>query len=204
MTPGRNEDQNREDQLWLATVAAGGPAAEGAAEMLFRRYRKPLLAFLLQRQADYAVAEDLVQETFLRAFQNAGGFRGESKVSSWLFTIARNRFLDRVRAPVREEVKSEDEWSRIAEDPAVTAKAQDALIDKDFNDCTERGYAEFAEAHPAAAEVLKMVYQLGWSGRDIAHFLQRTEGATREYVSQCRKRLRRFLEPCQQLREGVA
>lgn len=57
-------------------------------------YRKILTekAFAYTRDGD--VAEDLVQETFIKAFRFAGRLRGESNLRAWLFTILRNTFLN--------------------------------------------------------------------------------------------------------------
>ncbi len=76
-------------------------------------------------------------------------------------------------------------------DAASQAEAQEAL-----QQCYDRAYAGFAQSFPAAAQALDRVVQDRWSVRDLAALLQRTEGATREYLSQCRKKLKRFLEPC--------
>lgn len=186
-----------QDHVWLLVVAAGGHDAERALEALFRKYRRPLIAFLVQRRLDEGTAEDLVQDVFVRVVRAAASFRGEAKVSSWLFQIARNLHLDHVRKVNVEDAVDEDAWMAIEHNVAMApalATAQETL-----HDCFDRGYGAFAQAYPEPAEVLQKVVQLDWSTREVAQFLQRTEGATREYLSQCRKKLKRFLEPCREL-----
>jgi len=189
-----------QDHVWLQVVAAGGRDAERALEALFRKYRRPLVAFLAQRRLDEGTAEDLVQEVFVRVVRAAASFRGEAKVSSWLFQIARNLHLDHLRKANVEDTVDEDAWQAIEHSVALApacdapASAQEAL-----QECFDRGYGAFAQAYPEPAEVLQKVVQLDWSTREVAQFLQRTEGATREYLSQCRKKLKRFLEPCRDL-----
>jgi RNA polymerase sigma-70 factor (ECF subfamily) len=189
-----------QDQVWLAVIAAGGREAEKALEALFRKYRRPLLAFLLRRRLDEGTAEEVVQDVFMRVVRGAAGFRSEAKVSSWLFQIARNLHLDHLRKANLEDTVDPEAWVAIegalAGQPACESpvSAREAL-----QECFERGYRAFAQAHPQASEALHKVVHLEWSTRDVATFLNRTEGATREYLSQCRKKLKRFLEPCQPL-----
>lgn len=189
-----------QDLVWLKVVAAGGRDAERALEALFRKYRRPLIAFLAQRRVDESTAEDLVQEVFMRVVRSASGFREEAKVSSWLFQIARNLHLDHLRKANLEDTVDEDAWMAIEHAVAVPAACEaPASAQEALQDCFDRGYGAFAEAYPEPAAVLHKVVQLDWSTREVAHFLQRTEGATREYLSQCRKKLKRFLEPCREL-----
>jgi RNA polymerase sigma-70 factor (ECF subfamily) len=88
--------------------ALGGDA-EAFGELV-RRWERRIFALsygLLGREED---ARDATQETFLAAFRNLRGFRGEAKVSSWLHRIAVNQCLTRQRrAKVRNEAALEDD-----------------------------------------------------------------------------------------------
>ncbi|MGH9970845.1 MAG: RNA polymerase sigma factor [Pyrinomonadaceae bacterium] len=88
--------------------------AEAFGEIVHRWERKVFaLAYgMLGREED---ARDATQETFLAAFRNLRGFRGESRVSSWLHRIAVNQCITRQRrAKVRNEAALEDEEDRHA------------------------------------------------------------------------------------------
>lgn len=88
--------------------------AEAFGEIVHRWERRIFaLAYgMLGREED---ARDATQETFLAAFRNLRGFRGESKVSSWLHRIAVNQCITRQRrAKVRNEAAIEDEEQRHA------------------------------------------------------------------------------------------
>jgi RNA polymerase sigma-70 factor (ECF subfamily) len=78
----------------LACRAQQGCSA--SFEALVRRFQVPLLGFLRRRFPD-ADAEDLVQETFLRAYQNLHRYRTSWRFSTWLFTIARRASLNAQR-----------------------------------------------------------------------------------------------------------
>ena len=65
-----------------------------AAEELFRRYHAPIYALVKRMVRDAPEAEDLVQETFLKAFRGLGGFKGHSAFKTWLYQIATNTCLN--------------------------------------------------------------------------------------------------------------
>ena len=88
--------------------------AEAFGEIVHRWERRIFaLAYgMLGREED---ARDATQETFLAAFRNLRGFRGEAKVSSWLHRIAVNQCITRQRrSKVRNEAAIEDEEERHA------------------------------------------------------------------------------------------
>lgn len=70
----------------------------GAFEELVRLYQADVWRFAHHFTRDRALAEDVTQETFLRAFRFLGSFRGDAKFTSWLFRIARNCAMDAIRA----------------------------------------------------------------------------------------------------------
>jgi len=188
------------DRALLATVAGGGTAGMAALEALFRRYRGPLLGFLQRRGVPPEQADDLVQDTFLRVARSAASFRQEARLSSWLFRIALNLHIDQLRRTRPETQLDEAGWGVIEQVLAVPAdQCGPGIARDDVVDCFERGFAQFAGAFPQRAEVLRQVALQGWAIRDVAALLERTEGATREFLSQSRKKLRSFLETCREL-----
>ncbi len=78
----------------LRQYVAGDPEAFIA---LFHRYRKPVYNFIVRTVQDRNTAEDLLQDVFMRVIQRAEDFRGESKFTTWLYTIARNLCIDQLR-----------------------------------------------------------------------------------------------------------
>ena len=79
-----------------------------AFEVLVLRYQKPLLNFILRSVGDRNTAEELLQETFLRVVTKSSDFQGNSKVSTWLYTIARNLCIDTSRKMVLRRHRSLD------------------------------------------------------------------------------------------------
>ncbi len=73
----------------------GGDA--GAFEVLMRRHRAPVFTFLLRLTGDRPLAEDLLQETFLRLIGAAARWEPRARFRTWLYTVARNLAADEAR-----------------------------------------------------------------------------------------------------------
>lgn len=83
-----------DDEELLRRFNAGDAAA---FEVLLQRYKGPVYNFLLRSVRRPDVAEDLLQDVFLRVVQRADQFQGNSKFSTWLYAIARNLCIDTSR-----------------------------------------------------------------------------------------------------------
>src|SRR3712207_3579279 len=84
----------------VARVRAGD---EEAFRLIFDRYSRPVLSFIFDMVGDRSLAEDLAQETFVRAFRGLSGLREETKLSTWLFAIAKNCAREQLRSRRRNE-----------------------------------------------------------------------------------------------------
>lgn len=83
------------DEALVARHAAGDAAA---FEELYGRHELPLWRFLVRLCRDRATAEELMQETWMAVIREAPRFRPDGRFAPWLYTIARNRVIDRHRA----------------------------------------------------------------------------------------------------------
>jgi RNA polymerase sigma-70 factor (ECF subfamily) len=199
--PSPNDD---EDRALLQRIAAGGKDGEAAFNSLYRKYRKPLIAFLIRHGVDSGIAEDLVQEAFIKIVRAASGFRQDSRVSTWIYEIVKNLLLDHLRKK-RPDILDDDAWGEVDRDRAEEKFRDDEAADNALaaKKCVERQYREFRAKFPACADALDRVVRDEWLDKDLAKFLGRTEGATREFLRQCRKKLRPFLEPCREFLGGA-
>ena len=84
----------RTDQEIVVLARAG---AEAAYRELIRRYERPLFSLLYRMVRDRELAEDLAQETFIKALNAIESYRPEYKFSSWIFKIANNAAIDHLR-----------------------------------------------------------------------------------------------------------
>ena len=72
---------------------------------IYEEYFRELQRYLLSLCRDSRIAEELTQETFFRAVRSAGQFREGSDLRAWLYTIARNVFLDQTRRKRNTEIQ---------------------------------------------------------------------------------------------------
>lgn len=179
---------------WLRRVAAGGKQAEQGMEQLFRLYAARIKGFFRRHRMSDEEAADLLQETFIKVYRSADKFQGQSKVSTWIWTIARNCMLDYLRAKRTDD--SLDAMLEEGSSPEALVVSPEHEDQGHIRDCVQRGFAAFAEAFPERAHAMRLAAFEGWDMDELAGFLSRTPAATREYISQCRKKLSAFLEPC--------
>lgn len=122
--PGNQMEMATSDEHMVERALSGDPEAFGE---IVRRWERRIFALafgMLGREED---ARDATQETFLAAFRNLRGFRGEAKVSSWLHRIAINQCITRQRrAKVRGETALEDESEKNAAAFALPMEASPA------------------------------------------------------------------------------
>jgi RNA polymerase sigma-70 factor (ECF subfamily) len=71
---------------------------ERAFAIILRAYETPVYNYILRLSGDKALAEDLLQEVFLRVFQGLPKFSLRCKFTTWLFQVTKNRVLDELRA----------------------------------------------------------------------------------------------------------
>ena len=117
------------DEIIVERALTGDAEAFGE---IVRRWERRIFALaygMLGREED---ARDATQETFLAAFRNLRGFRGEAKVSSWLHRIAVNQCITRQRrARVRSESALDDEQEKDASNFAAPLRSSPALLTED-------------------------------------------------------------------------
>ena len=98
--PGAYADASMDTREDLIARARRGD--EDAFRLIFERYTRPVISFIFYMVNDPALSEELAQETFVRAYKSLSALRDETKLSSWLFGIAKNV----VRESLRESRRS--------------------------------------------------------------------------------------------------
>ena len=92
---------DRQTELALVEGLRSGDRA--AFDRVYEAFRAPLFSFLLRLSRRRTVAEDLLDETWLRFVANARSLRPDTNLAAWLFTVARNRYRSYRRACILEE-----------------------------------------------------------------------------------------------------
>lgn len=188
----------------------GGHAIEQALRALDRTFFLALYRDCLRSVPDADASRDLVQETFIKVWQRCATFHGDSELLPWIKSIMRHGILDRFRrADGAVSLEDEDEMNtdvqrRISElsaanNPTPDDEARRRQLAECFGHCWER----FERDAPAHAAVMSWIVQDGLSNEEISALLGRTPGATREFISQCRKRARIYFAEWYELAFGV-
>ena len=84
-------------------VARACEGDQEAFRLIFERYSRPLISFVYDQVGNRELAEELTQETFVRAYRGLHTLRAETKLSTWLFGIAKNVARESLRARVRDD-----------------------------------------------------------------------------------------------------
>src|SRR5579871_504089 len=114
-----------EEREW---IRRSGEGDHEAFEALVGRHQRMIHALTFRMTGSLADAEDLAQETFIKAFQQLGSYRGEAKFSSWLYRIALNLCLNwRSRGGRRERAHAE--WAEQLSPGDVSDSGKSQLIE---------------------------------------------------------------------------
>ena len=170
----------------LDLIARWKNGDERAATELVERHAAALARFAVS-SGERAEVDELVQDTFVRAFASIDTFRGESSFRTWLFTIERRLLIDRRRSEKRRRDRTE-----IQEGDAATE--YDAL-DSVVADETQRRLQRAVERlSPTQREVFALRVAEGLSYKEIADAVGTTEGAARVHYHNAMRAVKEFLD----------
>ena len=142
------------DQAVVLLVRDG---REAGARELVRRYERPVFSFVVRLVGDRALAEDLAQETFVRAFTHLDSYRTELKFSSWLFRIANNAAIDHLRRRAPETISLDGD--RGADSIEVAAEGAIQVADAGPSPLDALEASELGETIAAAIAQLRPAYR---------------------------------------------
>ena len=159
-------------------------ADKNAFGELVRRYQSPARSFLTRMtQGDSHLADDLAQETFLKAWRKLAAFRGEARFSSWLFGIALNEFRSAARR------RKEFRWAEIEEiPPEEPAATSDVHLGLDLTEALKR-------LNSNERAVVLLCCQNGLSHEEAAQVLECPLGTVKTNISRGKDKLRKYLAP---------
>jgi RNA polymerase sigma-70 factor (ECF subfamily) len=164
---------------WIRLSVAGDPEA---FESLVRRYQRMIYAITYRMTGSTADAEDLTQETFIRALGELGGFRRDAKFSSWLYRIAVNLCLNwRKRMERREEIHYK--W-----------RAEIDVQCHTENSRLERVNAALQQLPPKQRAAVILTTYDGLNHAEAAHVLGCSETTVSWRLFAARRKLKRLLQ----------
>jgi RNA polymerase sigma-70 factor (ECF subfamily) len=175
-------DYDRDEQL--VALASSGDIA--SFETLYRRHRDRIHGLMWRIcGGDSGLAEDLLQEAFVRAWQKLDSFRGESRFATWLHRLSANVALSDRRTRLR-RVQSEISLDETVERTAVGSPDVRAAQNSDLEQAIAR--------LPERARVVLVLYDIeGYGHADIAQMTGMAEGSSKAQLHRARKLLREEL-----------
>ena len=173
------------DDAELLQAAQGGDRA--AYAIVVDRYWDRLFRWLFHMTHDRHQAEDLCQETFLKALAAIGSFRPGSNFRAWLFRIGHNNFVNLKRSGKRVRGTTTDDFAAPAgPTPTDVLAGREALM---------AVMAAIEDLPPDFRAALLMHTQEGLSYREIAAIVKTTEETARWRVFKARQKLMKVLHP---------
>ncbi|MCA9289847.1 MAG: RNA polymerase sigma factor [Phycisphaerales bacterium] len=165
-------------------------AGDGRAiEALIRAHQDALYAFMLRLSGRPEIAEDVVQEAFVRVLKNLDRFDTRFRFSTWVFTIAKRLYVN----AMQKHAPSFDSdivggWQGRDQTPgALTAETeyQDQL----------RGLLDDAlgDLNDQQREIILLFHQQCWGITEIADHLDMPEGTVKSHLHRARKRMKRYI-----------
>ena len=184
-----NDRQTLTGEELGALVAAVAQSRDRAAfARLFAYFAPRLKAFMMKKGADPATAEDLVQETMIAIWNKAPLYvEGRGAVSTWVFTIARNLRIDRLRRENNHHYADIDDYDEPSDDPG----SDELLMDRQAGDRLREALAELPEEQ---MEVIRLAYVDDLAQSEIASRLRLPLGTVKSRMRLAYGRLRQKLE----------
>lgn len=176
-SPGESPDPPAAEERLIRAAQKGDRPAFAA---LVEQYWDRLYRWLYRLTRDRHAAEDLTQETFLKAFAGLNRFQAGTNFAAWLFRIGHNNFANGRRANVRQREPLPDDLAAKDGDPVKESQSREAL--RDLARAVDRVPVEFRAA-------LLLRVEQGLSFREIADALDLTEETARWRVFKARQKL---------------
>ena len=180
-------------------VALARHGQEAAYRELVRRYERPVFSLVYRMVRDRELAEDLAQETFVKALNAIESYRPEFKFSSWIFKIANNAAIDHLRRRELDTLSLDD--SPHAETPeAIEATAlqigdrqETALEEVEARELGGEIETAIARLRPEYRSCILLRHVDGRAYEEIAEILGLPLGTVKTYIHRARNELRLML-----------
>lgn len=180
-------DTISDERLFIRYVEGDGEAFR----ILMDRYAVRLLYFCRGFVESEEEAEDLVQETFLRAIRAAPTYRATSRFSTWIYTIARNLGLDRAKTNRNRAALWKSRQERIVESTTGTPpEAPDEVISGVFRSALKEALDVLT---PLEAETIQLTFFAEWTTGQIAELQRCSRTTVRTRRFQALEKIRRVM-----------
>lgn len=170
-------------------------------ETLFQQHQAALRSFLYRLTASKEDAEDLAQETFIKAFRNKETFKGESSFKTWLFAIASNVAKDHLRARKRWPANAMDLCkSRIGSTPELAAELREVNKNAEYGRYEIREHIDFCftcimKTLPLEQHIALMLADIyGFKVKEMTVIMEASEGVVKHFLHDARATMQKIFE----------
>jgi RNA polymerase sigma-70 factor (ECF subfamily) len=187
LVPINRINQKRGKMQHDPPIAQGTELAEENASVIFKGDYQRIFRYIMSMVRDTAEAEDLTQETFLRAYQRRDSLRDEGAQTAWLYRIATHVCLDRLRQYARRSPKeSQTDLDEIDVAEPDTPSLQQTLERDEMSECVQ-GYLNRLSDSYRAVILLHDVHEL--TAPEIAHLLGESLATIKIRLHRARRKL---------------
>ena len=163
-----------------------------AFRLIFERYSRPVISFIFDMVNDRGLAEELTQETFVRAYRAIRTMRKDTKLSTWLFGIARNVARESIRARVRANRQVDLTDKSVMDLSDNKPVPVDGVLSKELNDLIRRSLAALDE-DKRLVFTLKVLHQCSYE--EIAAITGFSIAKLKTDLHRARAEMRRRISP---------
>jgi RNA polymerase sigma-70 factor, ECF subfamily len=170
------------DEALIKAIACGN---RHAMERLYKRHHVRVYRFVLRLTGNESLAEDVVSEVFFDVWRQAGRFKGQSQVYTWLLAIARNKSISVIRR--RKEGPLDDDTPEVkdlADDPEVTVQKNDRSMT--IGKC-------LSQLSVAQREVVDLIYYHEKSVEEVAQIVGAPASTVKTRMFYARRRIEQLL-----------
>ncbi|MCW9037528.1 RNA polymerase sigma factor [Altibacter sp.] len=175
------------DQYYIEKTMQGDTQAFG---VLVERYQEFIYTITLRMVKNREEAEEVAQDSFIKAFESLASFRGESKFSSWLYSIAYRKALDRLRQQQRKRTTQLVEEATEG-DAVLVENALHYLEAKERSEIIQEAIMKLPEEEAA---IITFYYFEAQSVKEIAAITSLTEDNVKIKLFRSRKKLYTLLK----------
>lgn len=131
--------------LPAAVIERARQGDEDAFHLIFNRYGRPVLGFIHTLVQSRELAEELTQETFVRAYHNLSALKNDTHLSTWLFGIARNVVREAMRQARRDERRVGLDEPESLNLESATVLPEGAMLDRELHQTIQSALRELDE-----------------------------------------------------------
>jgi len=174
-----------ECSLIRSAMAGDGPAIEA----LIRAHQDSLYGFILRMSGKSDVAEDIVQEAFVRVIKNLDRFDMRFRFSTWLFTIAKRLYVNHRQ---KQSVAYDSDMIAIQPDADDSPLMLTGEVER-TDGLRKLVQVALDELPEPQHEIVLLYHQQNWAIADIAQYMSMPEGTVKSHLHRARERMKRTI-----------